>query len=427
MVLACTLLAGAAGADEGTTPPAPDQGQAAQGQPAAPEAPKDPTRGQWDSFIDPFRDGEDWLADKQQKLQDMSKVRIGFGLSQGFNFNFNDPANGVNTLHSLDPFDTHRLNFDLAQLRINAPNQGWLPGFGLTLDAGTIAQRIKSDWNGNGHIGHPDPFENNNFDIEEAYLTYTIPDGEPFEKLTIKGGKFVTLLGAEVIEPWSNFNFSRSFLFGYAIPFTNTGGLLSYPFTDKLTVTAGAVEGWDNVDDNNRAPSAMGEVTYTVNDMVTLTANGIFGPEQTGTTGPKRGVADLVAQIKPTDKATFLLNYDYGFEQDVSTVSGSGTPSGIGTGHWQGFAGVINYNFTDRASAAFRGEWFADEQGVRTGNRQNLWETTITGKYLITQHLYGRVEYRHDESNQNHIFNAGPNFMLPGQDIVSIEVGYTFF
>jgi hypothetical protein len=41
-------------------------------------------------------------------------------------------------------------------------------------------------------------------------------------------------------------------------PFTNTGGLATYPITDKLSVTGGLVLGWDNVADNNNSPSFMG-------------------------------------------------------------------------------------------------------------------------------------------------------------------------
>ncbi len=42
--------------------------------------------------------------------------------------------------------------------------------------------------------------------------------------LTLKGGKFVTLLGQKVIESPNNLNFSRGYLFGLAIPLTHTGG-----------------------------------------------------------------------------------------------------------------------------------------------------------------------------------------------------------
>src|SRR5438132_1247033 len=244
----------------------------------------------------------------------------------------------------------------------------------------------------------PPDFETNDFGVEEAYLTWTMPDDGPsaLKGLALKGGKFVTLLGAEVIEPWSNFNYSRSFLFSFAIPFTHTGALVSYPISDKLSVTGGAVEGWDEVQSNNRGWSGIGNITYTVNDMVTLAANGIGGPTQTNKLGNKRNVGDLVATIKPTSALTLLLNYDYGRE-DGAALNGD-------LALWQGFAEVANYAFTDRASAAVRGEWLEDHGGSRTGTMQTLYEATVTGKYLITQHLYGQLEYRHDESAKGDAF-----------------------
>src|SRR5262249_27012590 len=175
----------------------------------------------------------------------------------------------------------------------------------------------------------------------------------------------------------------------------------------------------------------MGNVTYTVNDKVTLAGNGIWGPQQTTNTGNKRGVIDLVATVKPTAALTLLLNYDWGHE--------AGAAAGNEAALWQGFAAVANYAFTDRVSAAVRGEWFEDHGGTRTGTVQSLYEGTVTGKYLITQHLYAQVEYRHDESTKGNVFPAnspgtvnGPTRPNPttiftsGQDMLGFDATYAF-
>src|SRR5216117_4335380 len=98
-----------------------------------------------------------------------------------------------------------------------------------------------------------------------------------------------------------------------------------------------------------------------------------------------------------------------------------------------------NYAFTDRASAAVRGEWFEDHGGARTGLRGTVYEATVTGKYLITQHLYGQLEYRHDESAKGDAFpkdspgrvngSTGPipiTKFTDGQDILGFNVTYVF-
>ena len=96
------------------------------------------------------------------------------------------------------------------------------------------------------------PFRNTpRYDLEEAYGSYAIPLGNG---LTVKAGKFVTLLGYEVIEAPNNLTFSRSFLFSLAIPLTHVGALVTYPVFDWLSLTAGPVVGWDIGDDNNGTP-----------------------------------------------------------------------------------------------------------------------------------------------------------------------------
>src|SRR5262245_24561809 len=194
----------------------------AEGGTAEKAPPPDPTRGQWDSFLDPLRDFEDnVVTGTQKKIEDATKIHFGLGFTEAYLWDFNNPRSG-----SLITYHSEEHHNDgvpaLAQLSAARPSDGWfIPGFGLKLDAGKVARDIKSDWNGNGTTSgftgprHGDTFENNDFDVEEAYLTWTLPDDGPpaLKGLALKGGKFVTLLGAEVIEPWLNFNYSRSFLF----------------------------------------------------------------------------------------------------------------------------------------------------------------------------------------------------------------------
>ena len=54
--------------------------------------------------------------------------------------------------------------------------------------------------------------------VQQAYVSVLAG-----RKLQLDAGKFVTPLGAEVIESQDNWNYSRSVLFGYAIPFYHVG------------------------------------------------------------------------------------------------------------------------------------------------------------------------------------------------------------
>ena len=84
-------------------------------------------------------------------------------------------------------------------------------GFGglVNITAGQDASTIASYGEGAG--------SQHNFDLTQAFGSYASGP------LTVIAGKFVTLAGAEVIASPSDTNYSRSILFGYAIPFTHTG------------------------------------------------------------------------------------------------------------------------------------------------------------------------------------------------------------
>jgi len=312
----------------------------------------------------------------------LKRIRFSGFIDTTFNWNFNDPQGPrENRLRIFDrPANTFSLNLVEIALEKQAAELN-SAGFRLDLVAGRDVPFFRA-------VG----FEAGNFDIEQAYITYKAPLGEG---LTVTFGKFVTLLGAEVIEAPDNFNISRSFLFGFAIPFTHTGLLLNYPVTELVDLTVGVVNGWDNIDDNNNAKTGIGRVGFNLADNLTMALAGIYGAEQDDRDGPKRWVIDFVTTFKPLERLTLVLNYDYGRE-DEAVVLDSGALSNAA---WQGVELIAHYAFTDKFGVAVRGEFFNDDDGARTGRRQDMWETTLTFSYKWVKHFETRFEYRHDRSN----------------------------
>src|SRR3984957_3174641 len=76
-------------------------------------------------------------------------------------------------------------------------------------------------------------------DLTQAYLS--LSSGQ----FTGIVGRFETLAGAEVIESPSDLEFSRSILFGFAVPFTHTGGRLTWAMHSNISFVAGLNKGWD--------------------------------------------------------------------------------------------------------------------------------------------------------------------------------------
>ena len=127
-----------------------------------------------------------------------------------------------------------------------------------------------------------------------------------------RSGKFVTLLGYEVIESPANLNYSRGYLFTLAIPLTTTGGLVSYSFTDWLSAQAGLVLGWDRSNTDNSGPSGTGQIAVTPMKDLSTALNFIVGPEISGDKNPIRWVVDLTANYTGLKDFTFGFNFDYG-------------------------------------------------------------------------------------------------------------------
>jgi hypothetical protein len=341
-------------------------------------------------------------------------IEIGGGISTNYTYNFNDPDSRTNALRV---FDSKANSFDVENVELNVQKNSEELGIGGRVDLTFIET---------ADVITPFGTTDDDFDVQQAYIYYIAPVGSG---LTLKAGKFVTPIGAEVIEPWDNWNFSRGFLFGFAIPFTHVGITGSYTFTDMISGTIGVANGWDNVDDNNDGKSVLGNLTLGPWNWVTFAINGIVGPEQTDENDNIRGVIDLILTVKPEPipQLTLMANYDYGSEENVPVfgadpVTGDPIIVGAGDATWQGIAGYAKYDFNDRTYAALRLEWFDDEDGARTGTAQELVEVTLTGAYMVAEGLWVRLEYRHDDSDASP-FQDGST-AEDSQDTVSTEVLY---
>lgn len=335
-------------------------------------------------------------ADDIKKLLGLSVY-----LQGGYTYNFRNPDSQENDLRVFD-HKSDSFTLDLAQLVFTKEAAIGEAGFKLKLSAGETAKLIHSRG-----LGAPD----DSFDLTEAYLSYVAPLGKG---LRFDFGKFVTFHGAEVIEAKDNPNYSRSFLFNYAIPFTHTGLKISYPFSDDLTGSLYIVNGWDNTDDNNKGKTAGMSVGYTPMEQLAFTFNLMYGPEQDNNTSDNRLLFDWVGTIKPAKALSFILNANYATEENAA-------PDGSDA-KWYGIAVIAKYDFNDSCSLSLRTEYFKDDDGVRTGTTQTLKEITLTPEFRIARSFILRPEYRHDWSDKE-VFDSGDK---KTQDTIALGVMYTW-
>jgi hypothetical protein len=256
----------------------------------------------------------------------------------------------------------------------------------------------------------------NTFDVVQAFVQYAT------EPLTVIGGKYVTLAGAEVIAPTGNTNFSRSLMF-FAEPLTHTGIRATYAVSDTLNVIGGVNNGW-NYSSLTTSGSKTGEfgLAWTPNKIFALTAQAYVGKDPTF--DAPRTLIDTVATYTATDALTLILSYDWG--QQKQHVSGSPSLD------WNGAAFYANYALNDQWRVSFRIEYLDDKEGspLLTGVAQTVKEGTITFGYDPVKSFELRLEARYDKSNQSGfvraIDSAGVSQLANSQTGIALQGVYKF-
>ncbi len=320
-------------------------------------------------------------------------------LSGNGNFVSGTPDRVFDAQH--DSFSVHQAAFTLAK----QPKEGF--GALVNVIVGEDADVI-APFNQN-------PGSKSKVDLTQAFVQYARGP------VTGIGGKYVTLAGAEVINPTQDTNFSRSILFGYAIPFTHTGVRGTYAVSDALSLILGLNNGWDDLQDTNGSKTIESGVSYAPLKNLSLAAAGYFGneklcgsscggtgqPSAAASPGGYRGLFDFVGTFNATDKLTFILNFDYGWQDNAGAINTATAPpstfsaDGNGVATWNGVAAYANYQFTDQWRGSLRLEYFDDKDGYRTGVKQQWKEITYTLAYLPNKNIELRGEFRYDRSNGN--------------------------
>jgi hypothetical protein len=231
--------------------------------------------------------------------------------------------------------------------------------------------------------------------VEQAFLSLKPPKAKGFE---LDFGKFVTSAGAEVIEAKDNFNYSRSLLFSWAIPYFHFGARTSMPVSKTDTIGFQLVNGWNNVTKNNGGVTGVFTNAY-VKPKYSWFLNYIVGPENANTASGLRNLIDTTLTVAPNAKFSAYINYDYGRNQDAVVGTGETATGDNKLNTWQGVAGAAREQITPKSALAGRFEYFDDPDGFSTGTKQHLEEFTATYEYKWVEGLLTRVEYRGDFSN----------------------------
>jgi hypothetical protein len=327
-------------------------------------------------------------------------------------YNFNTPGKpcltvaGVavfNCLHNFD-FTHNSFSLNLAEVALEKkPTADSRGGFRVDLDYGPTTTWVHGLEPGGVQI-----YQN----IQQAYLSYLAPTGNG--SLQVDFGKFVTQHGAEVIETKDNWNYSRSLLFSWAIPYYHTGLRATYALNDKVTVMGDLVNGWNNVADNNTGKTVGAQVMLKPVSALSVIANYMGGPEQNNDNADWRHLFDATATYTATPTVSLMANVDFGKDTISSTDVG-----------WHGIGAYLKYQANSWFAFVPRYEHYSDPDGFTTGTAQTVQEVTLTGEFKHKDGVMMRLEYRRDFSDIP-FFNKNAADTSKNQDTFTIGMVYAF-
>ena len=248
--------------------------------------------------------------------------------------------------------------------------------------------------------------------IPQAYLSVAYDD------VTVIMGHFFTIMGYEVVPAPYNFFYSHAYTMAYGEPFTHTGILAEYSYSDQLSFYGGWTNGWDegfNFGANGSSTFLGGimwnsadertAVSWTVNAGDWGNGANIHPNQDTGPTTMSEGSLysqSFVLQQQIEDNWTYVFQTDYGYNR-------TRVPGGVDT-QWYGVNNYLFYNFNCCWAAGVRAEWFSDPNGARVdraglnaGNeavdRANYFEITLGANWRPNNNFRLRPEVRYDWAN----------------------------
>ena len=314
-------------------------------------------------------------------------------LYYAYNLNKTDPA--------LRSFDVQHSAFSLSLVEValaKAVTPQSRAGFRVDLDFGKTADlvaRYEPESDGREIYKH----------IQQAYVSLLTG------KVQWDAGKFVTPLGAEVIESQDNWNYGRSTLFGYAIPFYHVGLRATVIASPKVTLNGYVTNGWNNSSEiHGDLPCLAVGATLKPSAKVTYVATYMAGQEAAGANADTRHLFDTTLTVAATPKLSLMVNFDYGKEGPTS---------------WWGVAGYAKLQARPSWALVGRYEYLDDTDGgfMTFGTRAQT--LTLTSDHVIAGALKLRLEYRTDFADEA-IFAKADAAPKKSQTTLTVGVVYAF-
>ena len=278
--------------------------------------------------------------------------KIGGNLAQSFTWNFQNPTDRYNgPVTWTDRSNEYQLNqfWLYAEKATNTTDKDW-----------DIGGRVDVNYGTNSRLFTESGLEHNINGSNQQYgLAFPQFYAEvAYKKLKIKAGHFISPIGYYTVDTTQNFFNTIPYTYQWGEPFTHTGALATYQFTDNFIASAGVIRGWDNFDNHNPHAGFLGTWGYTFKDKSNLAQVLIYSLEPNANFAfSPRYYQSLVYTRPVSDNLTYVGQSDFGTQE---SATGAG-----GRANWYGINQYLYYKVSDKWTWGANFEWWRDEEGYR--------------------------------------------------------------
>ena len=257
------------------------------------------------------------------------------------------------------------LQLGMASIKLDH-NKG---NFAGTLDLGLGKRAQEFSYNDNGVAQS----------IKQAYISYA-----PMNGLKITVGKWATHIGYELLDAYSNRNYSMSYAFSYG-PFFHTGIRADIALGGKSAMMIGFVQPTDFVSSSSPDKMLIAQFSTSSKDDQLKAFLNYQG-------GKDKSQVDLV--LNGVVNSQLGINYD----GTIANISGS---------NWTSNAVYVNYDPSSKFGFTLRSEYFNDTKNA-VGVGTSIFQNTLSANIHFSK-LTLIPEIRFDNAKDKIFFNSNNN------------------
>ena len=270
---------------------------------------------------------------------------------------------------------------------------------GVTVDLGFGRRAAEYSYNDTAN-------KNNLFALKQVYVTY-----QAGSKVKFTLGKWGTHIGYEVLDAYSNRNYSMDYMFSFG-PFFHTGLKADIALDSSWSLMLGVANPTDFSSTTSATKVAIAQLGYTTKDAKWkgyLNYQGYYGVATpyllSSVTG--YGLNKNLSQIDLVVNGTLNSKWGIGY---------NGTWQGINDGNaksWWGSAVYLNFDPKTTLGFTLRGEYISDKDGIKfnpsafntvTVVGADVYDLTLSTIWKIDNCLTIIPEIRYDNASKEGIF-----------------------